>query len=236
MSWARFDDGYSDHPKVCAAGPWGELLDMRAIIWCARQETDGKVPESALSRLAHDIPKARHVVARLVEVGRWIQTDGGYEVVDFLDYNPSRAERDADRAAARERMANARERKRTVRGKFAGSSPEHPPNEERSSDNPDPTRPGVPSEHVPPGDADESSSPVNRLVGRYVTAYRSTHDDQDPSSIWRAQAGKVAKQALLDGEDESVIEKCFNAIARESKSPSVLTHVIADYHAARAAS
>jgi hypothetical protein len=31
MGWARFDDGYRNHPKILEAGPWAELLDRRAI-------------------------------------------------------------------------------------------------------------------------------------------------------------------------------------------------------------
>lgn len=104
MSWAKFDDNYSDNQKIAEAGPMAELLDMRAIIYSARMETDGRILDSALPRLGYRIPKYRQQAARLVEVGRWlVHPDGGYEIHDFLAFNPSKAEKEAERVAARTR-------------------------------------------------------------------------------------------------------------------------------------
>jgi hypothetical protein len=114
VGWARFDDGYSDHPKILAAGPMAELLDMRAIIWCARLETDGAVPREALHRIGHDLPQPTKLAARLVRVGRWEKRDDGWEIVDFLDYNPSRSDLEKRRAGARDRMRRARSAKGDV--------------------------------------------------------------------------------------------------------------------------
>ncbi len=131
MGWARFDDGYADHPKVKAAGSLAMALDVRAILHCARYETDGVVVAALLPTLAVGIPRVKVHVARLVEVGRWHlpghtcprcpQTSDGWVVHDFLTYNPSKATREADRHAARERMAKAR------------GSPDVRPNTSRSS-------------------------------------------------------------------------------------------------------
>jgi hypothetical protein len=110
MGWARFDDRYSDHPKVVAAGPWAELLDVRAIIFCARHETDGHVGRAQLARIAVGIPAPRAKVAKLVEVGRWSPDarGDGWWVHDYLTYNPSHAKREVERASARDRMERAR--------------------------------------------------------------------------------------------------------------------------------
>ncbi len=56
MGWARFDDNYTDHPKVKPLSPLAELLDVRAIIRCARYTTDGLVTASTLKDIAHQIP------------------------------------------------------------------------------------------------------------------------------------------------------------------------------------
>lgn len=109
MGWARFDDGYTDNPKILDAGPWAELLDMRAIIYCARMETDGLITRSALKRIGHGIPRTAERVNALLEVGRWTVNDGGgYLVHDFLKFNPSKAEKEAQRAAGRERVRKHR--------------------------------------------------------------------------------------------------------------------------------
>ena len=154
MGWAKFDDQYTDHPKIVAAGSMAELLDMRAVIHCARYETDGFVQAVQLPRIAVGITSPKKQAARLVEVGRWIKVDGGWMVHDFLDYHPSKADKEEEREKARERMANARKNKRKNNDRSSG---EHPPNErknnDRSSDNPVPAP-------APPQEQEETTSVV----------------------------------------------------------------------------
>lgn len=114
MGWARFDDGYMDHPKIMDAGPWAELLDRRAIEHCAKYETDGKVSKSGLRRISRDIPKVSQRVLALIEVGRWEASEGGWLIHDYLKYNPSRAEKEADRIANRARQAAHRDKQRNA--------------------------------------------------------------------------------------------------------------------------
>lgn len=115
MGWARFDDGYMDHPKVMAAGPWAELLDRRAIEHCAKYETDGLVSRAALRRIGRDIPRLQQRVDTLVDVGRWRANEtGGWWVHDFLEYNPSRAEKQRQREQGRERVRRHRESRNAV--------------------------------------------------------------------------------------------------------------------------
>lgn len=109
MGWARFDDGYMDHPKIYEAGPWAELLDRRAIEHCAKYETDGLVTPTSLKRIARGIPKVNERVHKLLEVGRWTVNDtGGWVVHDFLKYNPSKAAKEDMRAKGRQRVAKHR--------------------------------------------------------------------------------------------------------------------------------
>jgi len=107
MGWAKFDDQFTDHPKVVAAGPWAELLAMRAVIHCARYETDGHVQAAQLPRLAVGIVGPRKQVAALVAAGLWtVDPDGdGWWVHDFLDYHPSRTQKREDREIAKRRYA-----------------------------------------------------------------------------------------------------------------------------------
>lgn len=109
MGWARFDDNYTNHPKLREAGPWAELLDMRAIIWCCRYNTDGLVTRHAIEDIKHGIPRVAEKIDRLVAVGRWkTNPGGGWWVHDFLEFNPSKAQREAHKSAARERQARWR--------------------------------------------------------------------------------------------------------------------------------
>lgn len=117
MGWARFDDGYTDHPKIKEAGKLAELLDMRAIIYCARYETDGLVTKTALRHISHDLPSVKVQVSALLRVGRWSANEtGGWLVNDFLKYNPSKAAQESRREAARVRMNKSRTRSEQYRG------------------------------------------------------------------------------------------------------------------------
>ncbi len=109
MGWARIDDGYTNSPKILEAGPWAELLDMRAIVYSAGNETDGLVTRSALKLIGRDIPKLSDRVNVLVEVGRWtVNEGGGWLVHDFLEYNPSKAQKTQIRALGKERQQRLR--------------------------------------------------------------------------------------------------------------------------------
>lgn len=109
MGWARMDDGYMFNPKIVEAGPWAELLDRRAIEWCAKNETDGLVVRSGLRIIGRGIPKVAERVNALLEVGRWaVNEGGGYWVHDYLKYNPSKADKETQREAGRERVRKHR--------------------------------------------------------------------------------------------------------------------------------
>lgn len=110
MAWAKFDDRWATHPKLLAAGLEAKGLDASGICYCAGQETDGFVPDSALVVLAAGHRNARKVAERLVEVGRWHRDDDrkGYVIHDFDVYNFTRAEGEAKRKRDADRKAAAR--------------------------------------------------------------------------------------------------------------------------------
>lgn len=108
MPWAKFDDGCSDNLKTLTVwahgpGPLGAAafgLDCRAIIYCARHLTDGffarPVLDSWFPDRADDTPA--QLVTILEEARRWEPVDGGWQIHDFLEYNPSREDVEAERA------------------------------------------------------------------------------------------------------------------------------------------
>lgn len=155
MGWLKLDDKWDDHPKIVSAGRDGAWLHLRGLLFCARHETDGHVPAEHVARLGSEFSKAvqKRLTERLVQVGLWeIDPDGdGWWIHDYLEYNPSSRRRRADREAAKDRMARAREEKRRrsqhVRPNAPRSSvdvrstPSRPPielseSEERSGDAP----------------------------------------------------------------------------------------------------
>lgn len=130
MPWVRFDDQYPQRRKVESLSDPAFRLNTEAIFWCARNLTDGWVPEGDLSLAAPRRMKRRErFVAELVKQGLWhepghscakcVDPPNGWVVHDYLDYQPSKAQVEAERAAAAERQRKWREKNRDQNGQFA---------------------------------------------------------------------------------------------------------------------
>lgn len=169
MTWFRVDDNLAFHAKAVAAGNAAMGLWVRAGAWSSQQLTDGHVP-------SHMIPSLGNTAQAkaLIRAGLWLQEEGGYRFWQWGERNPSRADVDADREAARERMAK---RRRNKQGEFARSSPEHPPNDE-----------GTPPERSPEqeenfGRSSESVRPPRPVPSRLVVTRSS-----ESSSVTRGDS------------------------------------------------
>ena len=121
MSWVKLDDQFSHHPKIMQAGPLAGWLHVCALCYCASYLTDGFVPNAVTNVLAdysnigvttagndfvqfgHDI-EASELVDMLVFVGLWEPVNNGYQIHDYLEYNPSKADVLAERAKNAERQ------------------------------------------------------------------------------------------------------------------------------------
>lgn len=107
MPWVKLDDGFADHPKIHEVGPIAAWLHVAALCYCARHLTDGRVPSRVVRGLI-DAPRPRVLVDKLVSSGLWDEVEGGYEIHDYLDYQPSRERVLAEREAAAERQRRRR--------------------------------------------------------------------------------------------------------------------------------
>jgi hypothetical protein len=95
MPWAKLDESFPDHPKVASIGDKAFRLHVTAICYCARMLTDGEVPAHILQRIG----ATKKLTTELAAAGLWEATSRGSWVIhDFLEYNPSRAEVEADRS------------------------------------------------------------------------------------------------------------------------------------------
>lgn len=100
MSWFRVDDGFHNHPKVIAAGTGAAGLFVRCGSYCAQHLTDGHVP-TGIAKLYG----SASMIRALVDAAMWTPVPGGYLIHDYLDFNPSRADVEKERAAKSERQA-----------------------------------------------------------------------------------------------------------------------------------
>lgn len=136
MVWARLDDEMLDNPKIAKAGIYGFAMHVAGIIWCCRNLSDGRIPYARVTSLVTldkvlidtcnplalpDRPTSMggddgldpYIVAdHLVECGLWTRTADGYDIHDFLDYNPSRAEIESKRLANARKQAKSRDKRK----------------------------------------------------------------------------------------------------------------------------
>jgi len=105
MGTARFDDGTIDCPKFDVAGPVASWMWFCGVLYCRRALTDGFVPKSKVPTLVPAISTnaAFRSAAKLVEARLWHDAVGGYQIHDYLDWNPSKAAMTEYRRRDRER-------------------------------------------------------------------------------------------------------------------------------------
>lgn len=103
MPWFRLEDSFHSHPKVVEAGNAATGLWVRCGTYSASYLTDGYVPGD----LARTVGRAGEI-DKLLAARLWIVKEDGFVMPDYLDYNPSREQVLAERAAARDRQSRHR--------------------------------------------------------------------------------------------------------------------------------
>jgi hypothetical protein len=89
MPWVKLDDSWYDNPKFLDLEPAAIGAWVLGLSYCARHLTDGALTRTALKRLVADCDD---LADDLVAAGLWDVTDDGWQVHDYLDYQPSAAE------------------------------------------------------------------------------------------------------------------------------------------------
>lgn len=221
MSWFRVDDSFPAHPKLEALGSGAEHAYAVAM-WTlmgadsSARGTDGAVSRARLGRV---LPWPARVLDRasadLVRVGLWIATEDGWQFHDWTHYQPTKEQREKERAATRERQRAWKEKRRV--GNASGNAVTDAVSNTVSDgvDNTAPSRP-VPSrpnggEAPPPPDPTEPEETTlrDRVVRRWGATFEAVRgalparDDRSAREVvtWlRANAANVGKpeSAILD--------------------------------------
>ena len=234
MTWFKVDDGFHASHKLNsiparhrfqAAGLW-----VIAGSWAGQQETDGHVPDYMIKAWG----ATRMTVESLVSAGLWRRERDGYSFCSWLEYNPSKEDTDARRAASAERMRRSRERRR------AEATGQEPPPEDVAPQRaevlrgngatvlqrPDPTRPDPTR---PDPFINTASSSPNGEQGDGKSASQDFHHPPE--------LGPTVRRLLAAGHDPTVVEAAVAAWdARPApKGPGLLPHLLADAEATIAA-
>lgn len=138
MTWFRVDDHLHAHRKAMRAGHEAMGLWILAGSWSAAEESDGWVPAYVVTRLV-GADKDETLATLLVLAGLWetdvVDAEDGYRFHQWEEHQPTKAQLEAKRADARERMRRARGEGGKVRANGEGTSAAV------TSTRPDPSRP-----------------------------------------------------------------------------------------------
>ena len=106
MTWFRLDDTFGNHPKVHQAGNAAVGLWVRCGTYSAAYLLDGRVPNKVVTEYGTTAE-----IDACTDAGLWVRNGTGFVIPDYLDFNPSKEQVLADRAAMAERQ---RRRRRNV--------------------------------------------------------------------------------------------------------------------------
>lgn len=151
MPWFKIDDKHHDHKKTRKAlrGVPGKRRDAGAMglwelagSWSADNLMDGFVPTDELFRWDDDWEVLSR---RLVDAGYWepAERDGenGFHFVNWDEHQPMKADVEAKREAAKERMRNLRSGSRSRSSEVRANEPENLPGSSSTPSRPVPSRP-----------------------------------------------------------------------------------------------
>lgn len=112
VTWIKIDDKITTHPKWLPLTIEAKSLWFHAAVWCGAHNNDGVIPDEALALIAFtgSVPPQLidDATGRLVKARLWLRRakarGGGFEIHNWLDYQPSRQQvkdkADADELAA----------------------------------------------------------------------------------------------------------------------------------------
>ena len=211
MPWFRVDDGFHSHPKVIAAGNEAVGLYVRCGSYAAQHLTDGFIREDIAvlygasdtgSRRNPGTGKPETLAETLVRATLWRRMRGGWQMPDYLDYNPSAEQVKQERKNAAERQRRRRDTMLSRRDSRVSTTVSHTT----------PTRP-VPNTPQPPASGGHDGSHPNcRACG---TSPRGPAPPPVPTPMPPAYQrpngrGRVASEDVAD-----VLARARQAIAKE---------------------
>lgn len=215
MSWVKIDDKFPRHPKILRAGPLAGWLHINGLAYCAEYLTDGFIPVQAIPAMvdwsthgicflvsesqftdSFDRPENISLAQVLVETGVWDKIKGGYQIHDYLKYQPSKEQVLAEREAEKQRKAKYREKlTHDNNGRFTLSAPDlsHPVFHALSRRDTD----KCPTGPVPVPVPDPLPDPRSRSPEKDQISF-SNENDPGLSKNKKGDLGKLAEKVLAE--------------------------------------
>jgi len=206
MPWSKLDDEFYDHPKVVEAGTLGAGMFTICLSYVGRKLTDGFIATAMIRRLCADLDDPIALADRLVDVGLFERAEGGYQIHDYLEYNPPAAKILAERYAAKERMRAARaangqfgeqERSGDVPAQFTGTLADV-----QSAPSPSPSPSPVPD----PSPVAAAAARANG-VGKVLSDHGIILNGQMQADMWTDLYQEAGHDLFTEAIDEAVRSK-----------------------------
>lgn len=227
MPWLKLDDQMGEHRKtrrlLRAAGTSAFGLHALALLHCARYLTDGFVEAEFVEEVldaAHVLDETERggLVDALVAGGQWTPRDGGWQIHDYLEHNPSRADVEERRARDAQRKAAGRRNgahTTSVRAESAGSPNGHDAEDAR------------PPKAVP---ADNGRPPV-KYDGKPVPA-ATLEVAVEILAAFNEQAGTTYKPFTAVDKPSESLRRILGSVLRLKLTPdrgrAMIAHQLAD--------
>lgn len=219
MPYAQFDDRYDDHKKTKRA--WRTMsaavgLHAMAITYCNRHKTDGLVDvewvEEKLALSSLKPREQRAMLATLLDAGMFERDGDDYRVHDFLQWNRSRAQREALAEQGRrggQAKAVASAKPPDSNGSGPGSSHGYSEGQSEGS--------STPRHATPTPRREENGNAELRSAVVEVFAYwqeRCNHPQAAPSDdrLSKIQARLKERQRIRGGDLHAAILDCRRAV------------------------
>jgi hypothetical protein len=217
MGWVRIDDHFDEHPKLARVGPLGWGLWLKGLAYCNRNLTDGFIPRAvahsmsdfelvdhddrlyrlgAACGMSGDDITSEWVIGFLLDAGLWHSVAGGYEIHDYAEYQPTKAEVEAERAKVAARVNRHRNARRNAVTNSDGNDGVTPP------PNPKPKEVS-PSSSNSTGIADSPSDDDElwQLVAQRKLAAQPAGSIRNPQP-WLTKTARNARQELAERAQE----------------------------------
>ena len=217
MAWVKLDERFTEHPKLALVGPLGLALWVTGLAYCNRNLTDGFIPWALARTLisweflepsdgdtrgrrharvcvssgrAGDDVTSDYVIELLLSAGLWEETDGGYLVHDYDNYQPLKAEVLAEHEAkvAAGRKGGKRSTGIPAQAPAQAPAPAHAQAEFKQTLSPNPV-----------SESDDDDSPYHPPTGGNGTGPSVQHES-DPDA--------------MAADDQAVVEQTHNLCRR----------------------
>lgn len=218
VSWVRLDDRFPMHRKLRPITDAAFRLHVSGLCYAALNHTSGKIPRDDLA-LVSDVKRPAKAVLELEARGLWESTDTGWDVHDYLEYNPSAEEAQAVKDRRKKAghiggIASGRSRREANHEANASPTVDAVSKQTGSkSEPPAPTRIPTPI-HQPPTSVDASPSQRAQSIAKRYTAL-------EPMSNFAAVVGIARKAVDSARYTDPQISEAFERLAKAGRPVTV---------------